>query len=306
MAILDDTFSTGVFERTVELWRVAYKDDYRAFETWLRARKGRLGPPNIRLSQAAAYNGEGGHPGHGSVGQRAVQNASKGGRPPASGPGPATPPLPPGLTFTATGDSVRAGDRILHIFSSNGEHDWHESEVVAAPTTAAEKKRGFLYNVRYGANEMRAQGLRPEDYRKYWLRIAPHKLGRQIGAVDQVAVLSVPVSRRVALAGSDKAKWEEAIHDEYKAMEDNGTWIAVDERSVPPGAQVLPSSPCAHQEAKERFIRIERHGLQGAHRVPGKFGTQERRGYFLAHRWHAVLVPVLQHLGAARHDDLAV
>jgi hypothetical protein len=137
---------------------------------------------------------------------------------------------------------VRAGDRILHIFSSNGEHDWHEGEVVAAPTTAAEKKRGFLYNVRYGANEMRAQGLRPEDYRKYWLRIAPHELGRQIGAVDQVAVLSVPVSRRVALAGSDKAKWEEAIHDEYKAMEDNGTWIAVDERSVPPGAQVLPSS----------------------------------------------------------------
>ena len=128
---------------------------------------------------------------------------------------------------------MRAGDRILHIFSSNGEHDWHEGEVVAAPTTAAEKKRGFLYNVRYGANEMRAQGLRPEDYRKYWLRIAPHELGRQIGAVDQVAVLSVPVSRRVALAGSDKAKWEEAIHDEYKAMEDNGTWIAVDERSVP-------------------------------------------------------------------------
>ena len=81
---------------------------------------------------------------------------------------------------------MRAGDRILHIFSSNGEHDWHEGEVVAAPTTAAEKKRGFLYNVRYGANEMRAQGLRPEDYRKYWLRIAPHELGRQIGAMDQV------------------------------------------------------------------------------------------------------------------------
>ena len=45
---------------------------------------------------------------------------------------------------------MRAGDRILHIFSSNGVHDRHEGEVVAAPTTAAEKKRGFLYNVRYG------------------------------------------------------------------------------------------------------------------------------------------------------------
>ncbi len=36
-------------------------------------------------------------------------------------------------------------------------------------------------------------------------------------------------------------KWEEAIRKEYEAMEENGTWIAVDERSVPPGAQVLPS-----------------------------------------------------------------
>ena len=69
---------------------------------------------------------------------------------------------------------MKAGDRILHIFSSNGEHDWHEGEVVAAPTAAAEKKRGFFYNVRYGANEMRAQGLHPEDY----LSLHPAQVGR--------------------------------------------------------------------------------------------------------------------------------
>jgi hypothetical protein len=126
------------------------------------------------------------------------------------------PPLPPGLTFTSTGEGVKAGDRILHIFSSNGERDWHEGEVVATPTTAAEKKRGYLYNVCYGASEMRAQGLRQEDYRKHWLRIEPHVLGEQrsieLGSAGQVAVLSVPISRRAALAGSDKAKWEEAMH----------------------------------------------------------------------------------------------
>ena len=85
--------------------------------------------------------------------------SSAGRRSGADGPVPATPPLPQGLTFTSTGEGVKAGDRILHI-SSNGERDWHEGEVVATPTTAAEKKRGYLYNVRYSASEMRAQGLR--------------------------------------------------------------------------------------------------------------------------------------------------
>ena len=88
---------------------------------------------------------------------------------------------------------MRAGDRILHIFSSNGEHDWHEGEVVAAPTTAVRRACVRKTTASIGC------GLR----RTNW--------ARQIGAVDQVAVLSVPVSRRVALAGSDKAKWEEAI-----------------------------------------------------------------------------------------------
>ena len=156
---------------------------------------------------------------------------------------------------------MKAGDRILHIFSSNGERDWHEGEVVATPTTAAEKKRGHLYNVRYSASEMRAQGLRQEDYRKHWLRIEPHvssgHIDVELGSAGKVAVLSVPVSRRVALAGSDRVKWEEAIHKEYAAMEDNGTWIAVDERSVPPGAQVLPSSLVLTKKQKKDASRSD-------------------------------------------------
>ena len=147
---------------------------------------------------------------------------------------------------------------MLHVFLSNGERDWHEGEVVATPTTAAEKKRGCLYNVRYGASEVRAQGLRPEDYRKHWLRIEPHVSGGHmnvgLGSKGEVAVLSVPVSRRAALTGSDKAKWEEAIHKEYAAMEDNGTWVTVDERSAGrAGASIFAR---ADQEAKEGCVKI--------------------------------------------------
>ena len=233
VAILDDAFAISELDKAIKVWRIAYRDDRKAFEVWLREHLGEPGPPGVRVQSDAARSDRGGRSGRVSA-ERQAAGADE------------LPPLPPDLIFTSTGDGVKAGDRILHIFSSNGERGWHEGEVVATPTTAAEKKRGYLYNVRYGANEMRAQGLRQEDYRRHWLRIEPLVLGEQrgveLGSAGQAAVLSVPVSRRVALAGGDKEKWEEAIHKEYAAMEDNGTWIAVDERSVPPGAQVLPSS----------------------------------------------------------------
>jgi hypothetical protein len=208
VTILDDALAVGELGKAVDIWRIAHRGDREALENWLSAQR-EPGPPNIREPPGAASDGGDGRSRRGSMEQRASRADKRSG---AGGPGPATPPLPQGLTFTSTGEGVKAGDRILHIFSSNGERDWHEGEVVATPTTAAEKKRGDLHNVRCSASEMRAQGLRQEDYRKHWLQIEPRvsgeHIGIELGPAGEVAVLSVPVSRRVALAGEDRRpKW---------------------------------------------------------------------------------------------------
>ncbi len=113
-------------------------------------------------------------------------------------------------------------------------------EVVAAPTTAAEK-RGFLYK----SDTARTRCVRRACVRKTTANIdcvlrrtnwAGGSGLRTTGGGALRACLEEGGGgreRQGEVGGSDSR--------EYKAMEDNGTWITVDERSVPPGAQVLPS-----------------------------------------------------------------
>jgi hypothetical protein len=103
-------------------WRIVYREDSRAFETWLHVNQKEKAPPDIPVLPAAAGSVAEGHLGHGAADQLATGVANMRRRP-------------------------AAGDHSLQVFSCG--------EIIAKTSTSAERKRGF-HNVRRGVKELQA------------------------------------------------------------------------------------------------------------------------------------------------------